>query len=106
MIACAAGELQRHFNVETGLTKEIGIYTLGRNMGMWVKITDGYYGRHATLVDSPGKLGGRVRVAYSLELLCKTKYRSASYLPKSSWPAHHSAHSPLRTIASIALGSR
>ncbi len=52
----------RHFYTVMALTKEIGIYTLARNMGASVKIIEDYYGRHATPVESAGKLGGRVRV--------------------------------------------
>ena len=52
----------RHFYAVMALTKEIGIYTLARNMGTSVKIIEDYYGRHATPVESAGKLGGRVRV--------------------------------------------
>ena len=52
----------RHFYAVMALIKSIDIYTLARNMGTSVKIIEDYYGRHATPVESAGKLGGRVRV--------------------------------------------
>jgi integrase len=52
----------RHFYAVQALTKGIDIYTVARNMGTSVKIIEDYYGRHATPVESAGKLGGRVRV--------------------------------------------
>ena len=52
----------RHFYAVMALTKGIDIYTVARNMGTSVKIIEDYYGRHATPVESAGKLGGRVRV--------------------------------------------
>ena len=52
----------RHFYAVQALTKGIDIYAVARNMGTSVKIIEDYYGRHATPVESAGKLGGRVRV--------------------------------------------
>lgn len=52
----------RHFYAVQAIVNGIGIYVVAKNMGTSVQMIESYYGKHATSVESAGKLGGRVRL--------------------------------------------
>jgi hypothetical protein len=48
----------RHFYAVQAIVNGLDIYVIARNMGTSVAIIESYYGKHATSVQSAGKLGG------------------------------------------------